>query len=51
MNDAAQWEAEMRRWLNEQIEQCQRLEMHQRAGAFLDCLAHLDWIPENIRVS
>ena len=52
-DDGIQWEplppaAEMRRWLEEQIEQCHRLGMHVRAGAFLDCLAHMEWIPDAI---
>lgn len=37
--------AEMRRWLEEQLQQCHRLGMHARATAFLDALAHMEWLP------
>lgn len=42
------WEAEMRRWLTEQIEAAVRNQQWQRKHALQDCLDHLDWVPANI---
>jgi hypothetical protein len=36
---------EMRRWLLERIDQADRLKLHQERHAYIECLAHMEWIP------
>ena len=36
---------EMRRWLTERIAQAERLGLHDEKHAYMECLAHMEWVP------